>query len=741
MQESQEPEGAWPKFSAPGPQLEREKKLTSIQLTPAQKEREVMKRLIDQLNDPTVNQQTQAAVRKQIADMRKREMERAVEADFAKDFRKWLQGQSKYNVVKFVDRKKNTRGDMIPVPRLCTPWGNKDLTKLPGVADFLDTGITGRAQTIQDLTTLRARGPSDINDAYIYYKYLVRGYGIDGDAVHECEDFSQYLFPAPVAYEEQADGSDPKPVADSRDLEGGPGPEEPDPPPEDKFVPWGETDRRASYLPKWTEAAAVEAELRVRAAVADNLPISHTDLNMIDVNTYRKARLDKIRDIIRKNPPGPERDALLNKFTQLDDVIDLDIWETDPEKQWVYNKPIKKEPVDVPRTRPRAGSMPNILKQQFPYPHQQEQLKKNAQQFGINQFAGTLVEDDDVAAGYETPEEDIEYHSESSSEEEKNEEPEPEPKKQVNEPEPIVVDEVVPLVADTLEKQVAQEQVSEIMKTLTDNVEQEIAVLSRAVLNGLLRSPKALKTVGSILQLQDIKHYVNKDNISRLLDNPHIAALAYAGFFDPTLDLKENDTTHRTQGFKERVGKLKSNYGTTLGEYKFQTGIRTGNPLMDLATKLSNEHLVKEGLYSDRLTEILHYVRVKGSTEAKIAVDIATSRSKKELQKHSDVVLKEDTIPTREEVANVANALIDHPESIDEVMIMQLAQIMGRGGKAIDLADKYITEEDFKKAYLNMIEDIYLPDSEFYRQLGLINTSNTRQAFLALERIRGLRKI
>ena len=324
MAEPEAPEGTWPKFSAPATQLEREKKLTAIQLTGLQKEKETVKWLQEQI-DPRSNVEAgiKDSYKKQLALIRRKQTERAVEAEFGKDFRKWLQGQSEYNVVHYTDMRPGTGNDDRPVPvkRLCTPWGNKDLTKLPGVADFLDTGITGRAQTIQDLTTLRMKGPTDINDAYIYYKYIVRGFGIDGDAVHEMDEFSHYLSPPPAGYQPDPDGGEPIPMAHDRDLEDGPGPLEDYS--NDVFIPWNQTDQRAKYYAKFTEENRAAASKRVTIAIESGIPPAEVDLNLVDERTYVHARYEKLLSDI-KAKPLEERDDYINSFYyEMSEHIDM----------------------------------------------------------------------------------------------------------------------------------------------------------------------------------------------------------------------------------------------------------------------------------------------------------------------------------------------------------------------------------------------------------------------------------
>lgn len=83
---------------------------------------------------------------------------------FVLEFKKWLQGRSRWNI--------NMKPDG-ETP--CTPWGPQNLFFLPGVVPYLRSFIDKKVAYQLKLVMLYLRGPTDLNEAFIYYKYLVRG--------------------------------------------------------------------------------------------------------------------------------------------------------------------------------------------------------------------------------------------------------------------------------------------------------------------------------------------------------------------------------------------------------------------------------------------------------------------------------------------------------------------------------------------------------------------------------------
>lgn len=124
-------------------------------------------------------------------------MQSKINQEFVDDFMLWLQGRSKYNSEKVSSRKMNADGTVAETIYEIdgTPWGNKPLFFVPGVDKFLDQAIDRRADTINRITKLKLRGPRDLNEAYLYYKYIVRRLAVDGETIKEFEQFSDYDLP------------------------------------------------------------------------------------------------------------------------------------------------------------------------------------------------------------------------------------------------------------------------------------------------------------------------------------------------------------------------------------------------------------------------------------------------------------------------------------------------------------------------------------------------------------------
>lgn len=90
--------------------------------------------------------------------------EKNINTTFVLEFKQWLQGRSRWNV--------DVRPDGY---RKCTPWGPQNLFFLPGVTDYLRSYLGKKSAYQLKLALLYMRGPRDLNEAFIYYKFLVRG--------------------------------------------------------------------------------------------------------------------------------------------------------------------------------------------------------------------------------------------------------------------------------------------------------------------------------------------------------------------------------------------------------------------------------------------------------------------------------------------------------------------------------------------------------------------------------------
>lgn len=114
------------------------------------------------------------------------------------DFEQWLIGQSEHNsdstrscsIMPLTKEQVNERlmaTEENEPSQLCdphqkikvrhTPWGNAPLTHLPGVRDYLAKETTKRSEFEKRISELSMFGPQNVEDAWLYYKYLVRGGG------------------------------------------------------------------------------------------------------------------------------------------------------------------------------------------------------------------------------------------------------------------------------------------------------------------------------------------------------------------------------------------------------------------------------------------------------------------------------------------------------------------------------------------------------------------------------------
>lgn len=87
-------------------------------------------------------------------------VEGTIDTDWRDDFRAWLMGNSAYNL-----------------PMCQTPWGGQNLLFVPGVKEFLNAELDKHWEFRKALLELQRNGPGDnVNQAYLYYKYIVRAY-------------------------------------------------------------------------------------------------------------------------------------------------------------------------------------------------------------------------------------------------------------------------------------------------------------------------------------------------------------------------------------------------------------------------------------------------------------------------------------------------------------------------------------------------------------------------------------
>lgn len=85
-----------------------------------------------------------------------KDQEELTRKNFVLEFKAWLRGVSRYNFDHAV-----------------TPWGTDHLMHLPGVTDMFDAELKQYYDFKTALLKLATWGPTNLNDAFLYYKYIV----------------------------------------------------------------------------------------------------------------------------------------------------------------------------------------------------------------------------------------------------------------------------------------------------------------------------------------------------------------------------------------------------------------------------------------------------------------------------------------------------------------------------------------------------------------------------------------
>lgn len=172
-----------PKFKPPTTELERENELQSMSPTDAIKRAEMIKHYRNLFQKLKKNEQTipgvelnyaqkQAlmnAVAVELNQLINGDVDKRVNSDFVRDFQEWLLGRSRYNA--------NTDK---------TPWGAKRLVG-DSIMAYLNSFVDKKFELQKALSKLKMNIPDDIQTAWLYYKFIVRGMDPDG-----CEFLPEY---------------------------------------------------------------------------------------------------------------------------------------------------------------------------------------------------------------------------------------------------------------------------------------------------------------------------------------------------------------------------------------------------------------------------------------------------------------------------------------------------------------------------------------------------------------------
>lgn len=182
---------SWTKWECPPDFLTVEEKLSSLQLTTQQLDELAMSYFDIELKRAKSAEERAAwatlKVKKKANIISKNIQEALVE-----DFQLWLQGRSKYSIKILEGKRVGDDGKLVEFSRECTPWGNKDLMHLEDVREWLTKPLLNRDKVAKAISILKLTSPMNIDECWIYYKYIVRAVGIDGDILKEQRNYNQF---------------------------------------------------------------------------------------------------------------------------------------------------------------------------------------------------------------------------------------------------------------------------------------------------------------------------------------------------------------------------------------------------------------------------------------------------------------------------------------------------------------------------------------------------------------------
>ena len=134
---------AFKKFEFPPSLIAQEAKETKICLTHVQQTKEVQKKYAA-MADVAIDTKEKNYWMKKLRQIKAKQLSQSTNQEWVSTFCDWLCGRSKYNSTKLreaVFDEDNNTVSLKEVPG--TPWGNKPLTHLPDVQEFLDQATTG----------------------------------------------------------------------------------------------------------------------------------------------------------------------------------------------------------------------------------------------------------------------------------------------------------------------------------------------------------------------------------------------------------------------------------------------------------------------------------------------------------------------------------------------------------------------------------------------------------------------
>lgn len=188
----------WTKYEYPPDMISEEKAAKTMKLSSYQMSRMLEQKMSERII--AANQRgdriSEAEWKSLVVKMEKKKLSQRINEEFILEFTKWLNGKSTYNAEKFEELHYNDAGQVIARQSVSgCPWGSHPLTPVPGVTEFLDQGIDRRDAVIRYLAKLKLTGPRNLDECWMYFKYIIRQVGIDDYAVHEVESLAPYDYP------------------------------------------------------------------------------------------------------------------------------------------------------------------------------------------------------------------------------------------------------------------------------------------------------------------------------------------------------------------------------------------------------------------------------------------------------------------------------------------------------------------------------------------------------------------
>ena len=198
---SKDPMSTWKKYEFPETHMQAEENDPYMHLVETQYEN-ILRNKVNEQRGLALTEGEDWSVKywnKKLKDFEFRRIKSKINQEFIDDFILWVQGRSKYNQKKVTLKKVFVDDDgQIDIREFSadgTPWGNKPLHHVKGVDEFLEQAIDRRSDTVKRITKLKLYGPRNINEAYLYYKYIVRRLAIDKNTIKEFEEFAPFDFP------------------------------------------------------------------------------------------------------------------------------------------------------------------------------------------------------------------------------------------------------------------------------------------------------------------------------------------------------------------------------------------------------------------------------------------------------------------------------------------------------------------------------------------------------------------